>query len=172
MKKFLILLIALWYIPNISAQTDNLQINLQLNMLKQSLLSKDYEVYTFMMYEGVLQEFGSRQEAVSFIKANFEILENQGFIVKDLIFTDISDIIEQDNTQQFTLLQHIIVDSPEGSAELSSTLIGISKDKGFSWKFLGTNSKVKEEMLGNYPELSKNLIFHKAEVKLLNTSEK
>ncbi|MCO5249229.1 MAG: hypothetical protein M9887_09815 [Chitinophagales bacterium] len=153
------------------AQTTNKQANMQLEVMRQALLTKDYDLYIHFMYEGALENFSSREEAKSYISAQFAIFENSGIKIKDLQFSRGSKIVSKGKTLQFTVLQQLILSSSEGDASLSSTLIGISKNNGVNWEFLGANTRGKEEMLSIYPELSKDLIFYPSTTQLLNESE-
>ncbi len=158
MFKIILTIIILLGIQFSYAQTSDERINQQLNEMKNSFMKGDFEKFIEFSHPDALKKFSSKEEAISFLDANFKLMESNNIKVLDIQFKEPSPIITYNNELQFTIQQAISLKTPNSKRIENSTLVGISVDNGKTWKFIDTSGKTSESVFNTYPGLSKELV--------------
>lgn len=140
------------------AQTDNEHLNAQLGKMKTFFLAEDYENFANYTYPKVIEMMGGKSNMVMVTKQSMDAIKNEGFVVTEISHKDPSDFLTKGNELQCTVIQVLVMTTPQGKIRSEYTLIGISKDDGQNWTFIDTSGKDKETMLTYFPNLHKDLV--------------
>ena len=156
MKKiFSILLFSVFTLSFAQTSTDNL--NSQLQLMKKYFIEENYAEYINFIYPEIIESFGGKEKMIELSQTSMKKLKDKGFSVKDITFKNPSKFVIIESETQFTITQELLIQTPVNKILSETTLIGISEDKGKTWKFIAGSKKSKEAMLKEFPNLSSDL---------------
>lgn len=140
------------------AQTENKNLNTQLQAMKTLFLAEDYDNFSNYTYPKIHEMMGGKSNMIKATKRGMDQMKDEGISFTDLSYKNPSPFLEKDGELQVTLTQVIVMTTPRGKIESEYTLIGISKDKGQHWTFIDTSGKDKATMLNYFPNLHHEII--------------
>ncbi|WP_175623519.1 hypothetical protein [Chryseobacterium schmidteae] len=160
MKRTVILIFLIFlFIPNIfKAQTNNQNLNSQLQLMRKYFLEGNYKQFANFVHPEVSKMIGGKAQMVKNTENTVNKMKNDGFSFIDLKFKNPSKFLKKGRETQFTITQEILMKTPNGKILAEYTLIGVSGDNEKNWKFIDTSGKSKEAMRKYLPFLSKDLI--------------
>lgn len=164
MKYFVTLLYLLLICTSLISQTLSLDSASQANAEKQAtimamlLLKKDYKAFTAFTYATVIRMAGGLDKMASYMEESFKGMEGEGFTIAKVKLKNCSKIIHTEKQLQCTLTEIIELKHSDGKLIQKSTLIGISNDKGVTWKFIDTHGATLNKLQETVKELSNDLI--------------
>lgn len=165
MKKFIIIL----FFSVVSfSQTNNLNLNKQLNEMSKSLLKGDYDTYANFTYFKIVEMMGGKSNLIKVTKERMNQVKLDGFNIVNVIYKKPSNFVTKNNELQCSLIQEITMETPKGKILAEYSLIAISLDNGDNWTFLDTSGKSKSVMLQYFPNLSSDLIIIDKTQKFIN----
>ncbi|MDT0606016.1 hypothetical protein [Croceitalea rosinachiae] len=149
-------------------QTENKNLNSQLEEMKKFFLARDYESFANFTYPEVIKMMGGKSNMVKATEQAMNKMKNDGFSFTDLNFKSPSKFLKKDNELQCSLTQVIVMKTPRGKIESEYTLIGLSSDNGQNWTFIDTSGKDKETMLKYFPNLHNEIVIKPKKQKLVD----
>lgn len=155
MKKIVIFLFLIYGV--IYAQTDNENLNTQLNKMRDYFLAEDYDSFINYTYPKIIEMAGGKSNMTNAVEVSIAKMKEQGFSIVGIVYGSPSKLLKQENELQYTLRQKLTMQTPQEKVEAEYTLIAISDDKGENWTFIDTSGKSKEKMLKMFPNLSPNI---------------
>ena len=78
---------------NLNAQTDNTNLNTQLNSLRTAFIDKDFDVVADYTYPKVVALMGGKEKMVEVSAASIAKMESQNFILKSISYEDPSEFM-------------------------------------------------------------------------------
>ncbi len=165
--RLIIPMLAFAFTLNGFAQTENKNLNQQLQEMKGYFLAEDYQSFANYTYPKILEMMGGKANMVSATKQAMEQMKSQGFEVVGLRFKDGSKVLKHDGEMQYSLLQVMTMQTPQGKVEAEYTLIAISEDGGDNWTFMDTSNKPKATMLKYFPNLHPDIDIQPATQKMV-----
>lgn len=136
-----------------------------LDKMKFLFLNKSYKGFSTFVYPKVIQMYGNEEKMIDKTKSSILKMENDGFKFVNIYFKNFNEAIAKNNELQSTFTQVILMNSPKGRIIGEYTMIGISSDKGKSWKFIDTSGYNGKLIQNNFPNLDEKLIL-KPKVKM------
>lgn len=162
-SRFLIFLLV---ISNfVFAQSSQEIMKSDLDKMKFLFLNKSYKGFSTFVYPKVIQMYGNEEKMIEITKSTILKMENDGFKFVNIYFKNFNEAIAKNNELQSTFTQVILMNSPKGRLIEEYTMIGISSDKGKSWKFIDTSGYNEKLIQNNFPNLDEKLIL-KPKVKI------
>lgn len=128
-----------------------------LEKMKYVFLNKNYDYFSRFVYPEVIKMYGSEQKMIALTKSNVEKMESEGYKFLNMYFKNFNENIGYKNEIQSSFTQIITMKTPKGIINGEYTMIGISADKGKSWKFIDTSGFDEEIMKKNFPNLSEKI---------------
>ncbi|MCI3939078.1 hypothetical protein MQX03_18005 [Chryseobacterium aahli] len=160
MKKggILLLLIFISSCNLLTAQTNDKNLNSQLQLMRKYFLEENYTKFSNFIHPEVSKIMGGKTKLIKATEDAINKMKKDGFTFIDLKVKNPSKFIRIGKETQFTITQEILMNTPKGKTLAEYTLIGISNDNQKNWKFIDTSGKTKETMRKYFPFLSKDLI--------------
>jgi len=152
---------------NLLAQTENNNLNEQLSEMKTAFENKDYSVIADYSYPKIVDMMGGKEKMIEVTTNSMEKMESQGFVIEELSFKDASGFMEHSGDLQSTITQVMVMQTPEGKIESTSTMVAISEDDGENWVFLNASGMSKETVKSFYENMHPELEIKKSEKKNL-----
>jgi len=90
----------------------------------------------------------------------FEKLEKEGLKFINVYHKDFNEIIEYNNELQTSFMEAMLIESQKGKFVLEDTNVGISTDKGKSWKFINSGKDNNEIIHKRFPNLSDKIVIN------------
>lgn len=146
-------MLALAFTLNSFAQTENKKLNQQLQEMKGYFLAEDYQSFANYTYPKILEMMGGKANMVNATKQAMEQMKSQGFEVIELSFKDASKSLKHEGELQYSIIQTLTMETPNGKVASEYSLIAISGDDGQNWTFMDTSNKPKATMLKYFPNL-------------------
>jgi hypothetical protein len=166
MKYFSLLLVCFIGL-NLQAQTDNKNLNEQLETMRSAFMDKDYSVLAEYTYPKVVEMMGGKENMIEATSSTMAQMEAQGFVFEKLSFKDASDFLEHNGDLQCALRQVLVMDTPNGKVQSETTLLAISKDDGENWVFLDSSGMPKASLQSFYENLHPDMVIAPSEKKNL-----
>lgn len=138
---------------SLQAQTDNENLNGDLEAMSSAFLDEKYEVIADYTYPKILEMMGGKEAMVKATQSTMSQMKSQGFTFLEINFKDPSPFYENNGDKQCALTQVLVIVTPEGKIQSESTLLAISKDEGETWKFLDSSGMPKTYLDSFYPNL-------------------
>lgn len=129
-----------------------------LEKMKFFFLNKNYKGFSSFVYPKVIEMNGNEEKMIENMKASILKMENEGFKFVNIYFKDFNEAILKNNELQSTFTQVILMDTPKGKVLGEYTMIGISSDRGKSWKFIDTSGYDEKMIHGNFLDLDKRIV--------------
>lgn len=137
----------------VKAQTTNENLNGQLNEMKTSFLNEAYLGVVKYTFPKVVEMMGGEEEMLKTTQTTMNSMKAQGYVIEDISFSNPSDIVSQNGFAQCTLNQVLLMKTPEGNIQSTTTLLAVSNDNGENWKFLDASGIPKDLVVEIFPEL-------------------
>jgi len=157
-KSFLLFFIIISSFNIIVAQTNDSNLNSQLQLMRKYFLEGNYGQFANFVHPEVYKMMGVKTKMIQTAQSAINKIKKEGFTIIDLKHKNPSQFIKKRNETQFTIIQEILMKTPKGKILAEYTLIGISNDNQKNWKFIDTSGKTSEAMRKYFPFLSKDLI--------------
>ena len=164
--KNLILIFCLFFASISCSQESKPEQNLktQINQYATYVTNNDIEKSTKLMYPRIYKYLGgNRIEAVKTLAKFMQENTDHGVTINKIYYDEPGKILYYEDKLQTTIIQNVVMDTKNGQAMSKSTMIAISDD-GIIWKFFGVDEETLPELRVKFPELSPDLIIHKAEM--------
>ncbi len=153
---------------NLSAQTDNENLNTQLENMKSAFMEKDFALVADYTYPKVLEMMGGKEKMVEVVSASVAKMESQNFFFKSIAYKNSSDLMERNGDLQCAITQVMVMDTPDGKVQNETALIAISQDNGKNWVFLDTSGMSRTSVESFYTNLHPDLNLETAGQKKLD----
>lgn len=153
---------------NIFAQTDNKNLNTQLNAMKDGFMNKDYAAIADFTYPKVVEMMGGKENMIKTTEQTMEKMASQGFVFESISFEDPSNFFKKNGDMQCVITQVLVMNTPNGKVENKTALLAISSDNGDNWVFLDTSGMPKASVQNFYTNLHPDLNFDRGGKKKLN----
>ncbi|HTJ51792.1 MAG TPA: hypothetical protein VL443_20170 [Cyclobacteriaceae bacterium] len=127
-------------------------------IMGNSLVSKNYEIFLKYMYPPFLERIGGKGKIISIFEKGLP----GGSTIENVKISYPSDTVMINNQIQCTLKEVIEMNVKGGKLISTSTLIGLSEDNGITWYFLDANSRSLETLKTDFPNLSDRLTFEES----------
>jgi hypothetical protein len=132
----------------------SVQLTTQARIMADALISSDYATLADYTYPKVVQMMGGKQKMVKLMDSLFLAYKTEGIAFTEINFEPPSSLLNNTTNLQATIIQHLIMQLPQGRFMQTSTLLGISTDKGLHWKFLDTVHKDAAAIKKVFPGLN------------------
>jgi hypothetical protein len=152
---------------SLTAQTNNDNLNEQLSEMKTAFENNDYSVIIDYSYPKLVNMMGGKEEMIKATTNSMKKMESQGFVIEELSFKDPSEFMEHNGDLQTTISQVILMQTPDGKVESTSTMVAISEDDGENWMFLSASGMSKKTVKSFYENIHPDLEIKKMEKKNL-----
>lgn len=111
-------------------------LRIQVDAMNEAGVKGDHETVVSSTYPKLVTAMGGRAKMISFMEQTFSQLRLSGIEIKS-IETDSITQLERVGTQLFAVIKiKMTVSTLEGDRSSHSSLVGVSADKGNTWKFL------------------------------------
>lgn len=154
-RAFIILLFISSYIFGQSTQEI---MESDLEKMKFFFLNRNYKGFSSFVYPKIIEMNGNEEKMIENMKASILKMENEGFKFVNIYFKDFNEAILKNNELQSTFTQVILMDTPKGKVLGEYTMIGISSDRGKSWKFIDTSGYDEKMIHRNFSDLDKRIV--------------
>jgi len=166
--KYFIVLIVFAISLNVTAQTDNENLNEQLNTMKTAFMNKDFAAVADFTYPKLIEMVGGKEKMIEMTQYTYTKMESQGFILKNLSFKDSSDLFNHKGDLQCGITKVMVMDTPDGKTQNETTMIAISKDGGEKWVFFDTSGMSRASAQSLYKNLHPDLEIKPSQKKTLD----
>ena len=129
MRTIYSLLFGLFFL-SLYAQTTNDNLNTQLNEMKTSFLNSEYDGIVKYTFPKVVEMMGGEEAMLKTTTETMDQMKEGGFSFLEITFSDPSEFVEQNGFSQCTLSQILVMDTPQGKIESTTTLLAVSGDDG------------------------------------------
>lgn len=146
---------------DVIAQTPNpysLQIREQANKMVKLMLDKKYSEFIVYTVPEILQLGGGKQKMIDVLKKGEVEIAAGGFKILGSRFGEPGPVIDTANTLQCILPETNFIQTPKGILISQSSLFGVSRDKGKTWKFTEYNTENMYKVRPYLPFISKRLV--------------
>jgi hypothetical protein len=166
MKYFSLLLVCFLGL-NLQAQTDNKNLNTQLETMKTAFLSKDYAIVADLTFPKVLDMMGGKDKMIEVTASTISSMEEQGFKFESIAFKAPSNFLKHNGDLQCTVIQVLVMDTPNGKVQSETTVLAISEDDGENWVFLDSSGMPKASLQSFYENLHPDIVIEPSQKKNL-----
>ena len=146
----------------VSAQQHQSAIKQAAMEMGNALVKKDGERFLSYMHPSMIRLAGGKSQLRVMADSAFKVVEQIGGKVSRISFGNPSQVLQYRNTLQAVVSQQMFVTTLLGNAELSSSLIAISADKGKTWTFIDTNLFNVSQIKSAMPDISPELVIPKS----------
>ncbi len=153
---------------NLSAQTDNENLNTQLENMRSAFMEKDFAIVADYTYPKVLEMMGGKENMIEVSAASIAKMESQNFIVKSISYEKPSEFLKHNGDLQCAITQIMVMSTPNGNVQNKTVLIAISKDEGENWVFLDTSGMPRASVEDFYENLHPELNLDRGGKKMLD----
>ena len=140
------------------AQTENENLNTQLEEMKEYLLQGDYKNYTNYVYPKLIEMVGGKDNMRIATESGINSMKAGGLSIIDLRFKNPNKFLKKGNELQCSLTQVTVMQTPDGKIEEEYAIIAISNDNGKNWTFINTDGKDKETVLKAFSNLHHDIV--------------
>ncbi|MBE7179053.1 MAG: hypothetical protein INR69_21800 [Mucilaginibacter polytrichastri] len=126
----------------------------------------DYITMANYTNKRVLDMLGGPQKMAAALKGKMAELEKKNVKLISAEVGEVMQIVNVDGQYQCIIPQYIRMKAGDEKMYSRSHLLGISSDKGKTWTFLDANGQTPEMLKGLFPNLSKELVIPKKEMKV------
>lgn len=156
-------LLLLFVLPNdVVAQANSSAIKTAAMAMGNALVKKNSDQFLSYMHPSMIKLAGGKEKLRVISDSALKVFEQFGGKVSRISYGNPAEIISYKKTLQSVIAQTTTLSSLIGDAELSSSLIAISNDKGNTWTFIDTNMFGIKEIKAAMPDISPALIIPKA----------
>jgi len=127
-----------------------------------ALVKKNSEKFLSYMHPSMFRLAGGKEKLRLVADSALKVFEQFGGKVSRIAYGNPAEIISYKKTLQSVIPQTTTLSSFIGDAELSSSLIAISNNKGKSWTFIDTNMFGIKQIKSVMPDISPSLVIPKA----------
>ncbi|MEN9884107.1 MAG: hypothetical protein RLZZ420_1324 [Bacteroidota bacterium] len=145
-----------------SAQQHHSAIKQAAMEMGNALVKKDGDRFLSYMHPSMISLAGGKTQLRLMADSAFKVVEQVGGRVSRISFGNPSPVLQFRNTLQAVISQQMLLTTLLGNAELSSSLIAISADKGKTWTFIDTNLFNVKQIKSAMPDISPELVIPKA----------
>lgn len=146
----------------VSAQQHQSAIKQAAMEMGNALVKKDGDRFLSYMHPSMIRLAGGKSQLRVMADSAFKVVEQIGGKVSRISFGNPSQVLQYRNTLQAVVSQQMLVTTLLGNAELSSSLIAISADKGKTWTFIDTNLFNVSQIKSAMPDISPELVIPKS----------
>jgi hypothetical protein len=146
----------------VSAQQHHSAIKQAAMEMGNALVKKDGDRFLSYMHPSMISLAGGKTQLRLMADSAFKVVEQVGGRVSRISFGNPSPVLQYRNTLQAVISQQMLLTTLLGNAELSSSLIAISADKGKTWTFIDTNLFNVKQIKSAMPDISPELVIPKA----------
>ena len=146
----------------VSAQQHQSAIKQAAMEMGNALVKKDGDRFLSYMHPSMIRLAGGKSQLRVLADSAFKVVEQIGGKVSRISFGNPSQVLQYRNTLQAVVSQQMLVTTLLGNAELSSSLIAISADKGKTWTFIDTNLFNVSQIKSAMPDISPELVIPKS----------
>ena len=115
----------------------------------------NYERFVDALYPPLVRTMGGRERVVAQIRGDMEKMRSSGVTIKAANVTAPLKIVRVGHTEVQTLmLSTLLAATPNGDIEIPSYILGISADRGKTWKFIDAGKMGRPELVKVVPTLS------------------
>jgi hypothetical protein len=142
--------------PNQEQTLQNLKA--QADSIRHAALNEDHEEMAAFTYPAVVEAVGGRAKFVQKLEKGVAEMRAQGFKFKDIALGEPSGPVEASGELYAVVPERLELTGPRGaSGTTASYLIGVSGDRGVSWKFIDGNGvagdrKKLKQVLPHFPD--------------------
>jgi hypothetical protein len=159
----LLLLQVVFVLPiAVSAQANPSAIKSAAIAMGNALVKKNSEQFLSFMHPSMIKLAGGKEKLRVISDSALKVFEQFGGKVSRITYGNPAEIISYKKTLQSVISQTTTLSSFIGDAELSSSLIAISNDKGKTWTFIDTNMFGIKEIKAAMPDISPALVIPKS----------
>ncbi len=152
MKYFSLLIVCFLGLQS-QAQSDNKNLNDQLENMRKAFIAKDYGVVADFTYTKVLEKMGGKEKMIAATSNSISKMESTGFVIEKISFKDPTKFLKHNGDLQCAITQVLIMNTPHGKMQSESTIIAISQDDGENWSFLDSSGMPKDTLKAFYTNL-------------------
>ena len=124
----------------------------------QALIQGQYKTFVHYIYPGLVKMVGGEDKMADQMTTIVGGMKGKGMVFLSVKFDEPSAIVHSGTELECTVTQHTEIKVPDGRAVATSTLIGISTDKGVHWGFVDTSNKDMATIKRLLPELSPGIV--------------
>lgn len=126
---------------------------------RNAMLEGRWEKVADSSYFTVIEVIGGRQEAIELLRAVGKELDDAGVVFTKLEMSEPAGIFAEGPNLFAVLTTTVEMTSPKGTGRLESYTLGISTDRGKTWKFVdGAGLQTKEERAKYLPKMPADLV--------------
>lgn len=124
----------------------------------KAMVAGDTRTFSRYMLPELLQEGGGSAKVINMMDSAMTLFKNIGGKVSRITYGNPGKVVRFRKELQTTIQQTTQITSMLADAELSSTLIAISRNQGKNWYFLDQNMSQAKELKDKLPALSPELV--------------
>ena len=124
----------------------------------KAMVAGDTRTFSRYMLPELLQEGGGASKVINMMDSAMIMFKSIGGKVTRITYGNPGKVVRFRKELQTTIPQTTQITSMIADAELSSTLIAISRDQGKNWYFLDQNMSQAREIKDKLPPLSPDLV--------------
>lgn len=114
----------------------------------------DYGKVIDSTYETIVKQLGGREKAIETTKKLMDGVKSQGVTIKSFTVKDAGKFYMEGKNTFVVLPTALVLTTPQAKVEAKSYLLGISGDKGKTWKFVdgtGIDKNINDKLLPTLP---------------------
>jgi hypothetical protein len=162
MNRSIFLLIASLIFIGTAAAQQNPNMKAAADSMATATVKGDYYTLVKYIYPKFTAKTGGKDSLFKRIKSAFENLKNQGITLKDAKIGHPGEVKLIGNKQFCVLSQQIFLDMNGKVFTSTSSVLGISENKGRQWYFIALQDNGNPEVDEFFPELKGSLTFPKS----------
>lgn len=124
----------------------------------KAMVAGDTKTFSRYILPELLKEGGGAAKVINMMDSAMIMFRSIGGKVSRITYGNPGRLIKFNKELQTTIPQTTVITSMIADAELSSTLIAISRDEGKNWYFLDQNLSQARELKDKLPALSPELV--------------
>lgn len=130
----------------------------QANLMGEAFIKGDYKTFVKYNHPNIVKMMGGEAGAAKTIAGMMDKIKKQGFNFDSLYFGEPTVIIKNGTEYQCTILQTIVMTTPQGRYANASTLVAVSRNNGVNWTFIDTSNKDEATIRQVVQNLSHKLV--------------
>ncbi len=130
----------------------------QANLMGEAFIKGDYKTFVKYNHPNIIKMMGGEAGAAKTIGTMMDKIKKQGYHFDSLYFGEPTEIIKNGTEYQCTILQTIVMTTPQGRYANASTLVAVSRNIGVNWAFIDTSNKDEATIRQVVQNLSNKLV--------------
>lgn len=140
-------------LSNLASAQDTLVIKRDLQIHLDALYKEDYVTYMRYLHPRAITMMGGKEKGTQMMKGVIDVAKKQGMTSAESSFGPISKLYPTSSHLYCTIPHTVRMNYSSGYLVITSTILGISDDKGKNWKYISAGKVPRTALKKVFPDL-------------------